>query len=176
MVSPVIRAHQGQPNNTVNVTSITCTPSRATYLTTFTYRNGSRSVSYNANYIGRLADMIIEPDWMAPPPCYTGDQDCASPFNWTQSQIDTIAGYNHYTIIQAFVNAMQGSYNMTSGGLFVYDDDPPVLCRTCNPGIDLDLLSDANLASQFLRPLLSATRVSTLNETVLHGLPLRNSS
>lgn len=124
---------QNSTDTSFNITQMTCIPSRALYSSVVSFFNGSRSISYAAQYISSLAAMTQGSiNWSGPSlecqPDNPPDDSCYAKLNWTQSQRDTLAGWNHYSVIYSFIDAIQGTYDMTKTGYFAEGDDPPAPC------------------------------------------------
>jgi hypothetical protein len=110
----------GHPNNiSMNVTrlnggaaqvcGITCAPSSALYTANFIYHADVRTVSHSAKYTGSLNGRMKGSQ---------GTKILNVPGKPSVS--DAVFAYNHFAVIAALMESLQGNHTMTTRGIFAY--------------------------------------------------------
>jgi hypothetical protein len=104
----VTRLASGSGQRRWQVQGIKCTPSSAVYAVDFTYRAGVRTISHSAKYTGsldgRMRGVVTD-----------GRSSLLVP-----AVVDGVVASNHYAVITALLEPLQGSHNMSRHGTFTY--------------------------------------------------------
>lgn len=137
-----------KPNTNRNTTllqhdMLSCSPSRALYNVTVTYRDGLRTITRSERYLGSIREKIVPLEIYDPKvpacdqleaACYNQSaskearvQPCAlydtcyeqQPADWPQPLRDTFTAFNDFALIDALISPLSGNYTMFPSETFV---------------------------------------------------------
>ncbi|KAF2502749.1 hypothetical protein BU16DRAFT_498544 [Lophium mytilinum] len=122
--------------------SLSCVPSRASYVVNVTYKGGLRTITRSQNYTGSVRDMLVHVDEYNPdiPECdkinstqnWDAYVECEqyTPAIWSKPLLSVMTAYNHFALIDALISPLGGNYTMLPSGIFVDGADSPSVTKT----------------------------------------------